>query len=66
MTNTEPMSAEQLAQPEIVGWRWRFLNQNDKTWRYCERRPNFDPTVVEAEPLALHATTHRAAEASKE
>lgn len=34
-----------------IGWRWRFKEGKDRTWRYQERAFGFDPNIVEAEPL---------------
>lgn len=37
---------------EPDGYRFRFPDAKDKTWRYCEKMmQGFDPSVVEVQPL---------------
>jgi hypothetical protein len=39
----------------VVAERWRFTTAKDQTWRHCESVPNFDPSIVEADPLVRKA-----------
>ena len=40
-----------IVERKVIGWRWRFLDGKDKTWRYQEKEPNGDIGVVEQQPL---------------
>jgi hypothetical protein len=42
------------------GWRWRFKEGRDRTWRYAEKMPGFDSNIVEAQPLVLMIPNHTA------
>ncbi|MES2958502.1 MAG: NADAR family protein [Pseudomonadota bacterium] len=55
------LTDEQIDSPS--GYRWRFLAGTDRTWRYTERMPGFDPNIVESQPLYSYPTATLAANA---